>query len=210
MTATNEAAETLEMLRQRMHRLRVQNAVLGIAARHHNLLQRQVFEELSEVVARFTSVRAMGLILRDGPTHIRVYSISKERPDFAVMGARIPQTDHIIQTIHIEGKPLFCDDTRAGSGADLLLAKSGFLSYVELPVRAPGEEEVLAGLMFGFREQEGARRAPLQILQDVTDVIGSHMRRAMEAARDRRLAVILETSGDAMVSWGKDDRITGT
>ncbi len=208
MSGTNEAAETLEMLRQRMLRLRVQNAVLRIGARHHNLLQRRVFDELSEVVARFTPVRAMGLIVRDGRTHVRVYAISKDGPDFAVMGARIPQTDHIIQTIHIEGKVLFCDDTRGGSGADLLLAKSGFLSYVELPVRAPGEEEVLAGLMFGFREQDGARNAPMQILQDVTEVIGANLRRAMEAARDRRLALILETSGDAMISWDKDDRIT--
>ncbi|MFO0590919.1 MAG: ATP-binding protein [Polyangiaceae bacterium] len=208
MSGTNEAAETLEMLRQRMLRLRVQNAVLGIGARHHNLLHRRVFEELSEVVAKYTQVRAMGLIVRDGDAHVRVYSISKERPDFAVFGARIPQTDHIIQTIHIEGKALICDDTRAGSGADLLLAKSGFLSYVELPVRAPGEETVLAGLMFGFRELDGARKAPMQILNDVAEVIGANMRRAFEAARDRRLALILETSGDAMISWDKDDRIT--
>ncbi len=208
MSGTNEAAETLEMLRQRMLRLRVQNAVLGVGARHHNLLQRHVFEELSEVVARYTPVRAMGLIVRDGRAHVRVYAISKDGPDFAVMGARLPQTDHIIQTIHIEGKTLFCDDTRAGSGADLLLAKSGFFSYVELPVRAPGEEQVLAGLMFAFHEQDGARKAPMQILQDVTEVIGANLRRAIDAARDRRLARILETSGDAMISWDKDDRIT--
>ena len=43
MKGTNEAADTLELLRRHMLRLRVQNAVLRIAARHHNLLQRHVF-----------------------------------------------------------------------------------------------------------------------------------------------------------------------
>jgi PAS domain S-box-containing protein len=203
MTGTNEASESLEMLR-----LRVQNAVLRIAARHHNLLQRHVFEELSEVVGRFTSVRVMALIVRDGPDHVRFYAVGKERPDFAMMGARIPQTAQNIQTVHVEGRPFVCADAEAGSEPDRLLAQAGFRSYVELPVRGDEDGPVIAGLVFAFREKSAVKEAPMAILQDVAEVIGANMKRAMDAARDRRLAMILETSGDAMISWDKDDRIT--
>lgn len=209
MTAdASEAVEDLEALRERMLRLRVQNAALHIAARHHNLLSRSVFEELSDVVAKYTNVGAMALIVRDGPAHIRIYAASKGTPDFAVMGARLPQSPENIQTIHFEGRTLFRDDTRSGTETDRMLAKAGLLSYVELPVRPSPQEPVLAGLVFGFREEGGARAAPLPILQDVAEVIGANMLRAMDAARDRRLAMILETSGDAMISWDKDNRIT--
>jgi PAS domain S-box-containing protein len=197
-----------EAVEQRLLRLRVQNAVLRIAARHHNLLSRPVFEELSGVVSKFTPVRLVALLVRDGPEHTRIYAISKDRPDFAVMGARLPQTPRAIQAVHVEGRVLVVEDTRSGSGPERLLAEAGLLSYVELAVRAPGEEQVLGGLLFAFSDHEGARKAPMPILHDVTEIIAANMKRAMEAARERRLAMILETSGDAMLAWDAEDRIT--
>ena len=208
MTLIDETEETMETLRERARRLHVQNELLRIAARHHNLLQRAVFEELSEVVARSTKVAAMGVVVRDGEGFVRVYAVSRERPDFAVMGARLPQGPENHKTVFVEGRPLVFDGSRSGSHTEQLLVRAGFASYAELPVRAPGEQEVLAGAVFAFREEDGARTAPMPILEDVAEVIGASMRRAMEAARERRLAMILETSGDAMIAWGADHRIT--
>lgn len=208
MSANDDTAESTAGLHERMQRLRVQNELWRIAARHHNLLQRPAFEELSEVVARFTKVAAMGIVVRDGEGWVRIYAVSKERPDFAMMGARFVHTARNRQVVFDEGRPLFHDSSLPGSDADRLLAEAGFPSYVTLPVRAPGEHEVLAGIVFTFREQDAARSAPMAILEDVAEVIGASMRRAMDAARDRRLAMILETSGDAMLSWDESDRIT--
>lgn len=203
-----EATEIHDAEHDRALRLLVQNAVLRIALRHHNLLQRKVFDEIAGVVGRYTTMAAMGLIVRNGPAHVRIYAVSKDGPDFAPMGARIPATPHLVQGVHAEGRTIYCDDTRDGTGQERLLAQSGFLSYVDLPVRpAPGEPP-LAGLMIAFREVGEARSAPLAILEDVAEIIGAQMQRAIDAARDRRLAMILETSGDAMISWDGEDRVT--
>lgn len=208
MSSTDDTDPSTENLRDRVRRLDVQNELLRIAARHHNLLQRAVFEDLSEVVARSTNVAAMGLVVRDGEGFVRIYAVSKERPDFAMMGARLEQTAENNQHVFIEGRPIFFDGTTLASETQRLLVQAGLRSYVELPVRAPGEQEVLAGVVFAFREQGAARSAPMPIFEDVAEVIGASMRRAVEAARDRRLAMILETSGEAMIAWGPDDRIT--
>ena len=91
MSQPVHSAENIETLHEALARVSAQNELLRIAARHHNLLQRPVFEELSEVVARHTKVAAMGLVVRDGEWHVRVYAVSKDRPDFAMMGALLPQ-----------------------------------------------------------------------------------------------------------------------
>ncbi|MEZ4307937.1 MAG: ATP-binding protein [Polyangiaceae bacterium] len=75
-------------------------------------------------------------------------------------------------------------------------------------MRAPREEPILAGVTFAFRDPGGARAAPLVLLQDVADILGKAMRRAIEATRDRRLAMILDTSDDAMIAWNASGRIT--
>ena len=131
-----EGTEIHETKAECHQRLLVQNAVLRIALRHHILLQRKVFDEIAEVLGRCSSMRAMGLIVRDGPEHVRIYAVSKDGPGSAPMGARIPFTPHLVQNVHVEGRTVFCDDTREGSGPERMLAQSGFLSYVDLPVRA--------------------------------------------------------------------------
>ena len=72
MMPTNaDAPKTSDTMPEPMLRLHVQNAVLRIAARHHNLLQRQVFDELSEVVARCTAVRTSAAPPRSWSTRSR-------------------------------------------------------------------------------------------------------------------------------------------
>lgn len=208
MSPTQQQTESPDELRERARRLHVQNELLRIAARHDNLLQRAVFERFSEVVARELNVAAMAFVVRDGDEHVRVYAASKEAPAFAVMGARLPLNPAHERAIFTEGRPLFHDSSEPGSETDRWVVQAGFHSYLALPVRAPGEAEVLAEAVFAFREQSGARSAPLAILEDVVAVLGAAARRALEASRERRLAMILETSGDAMVAWSADGRIT--
>src|SRR5262249_47997446 len=67
---------------------------------------------------------------------------------------------------------------------------------------------VVAQLVFLFPELAGGRRYPIDLLQEIADILGTALGNARTHARERRLAMILDTSGDAMLAWDRDGRIT--
>jgi PAS domain S-box-containing protein len=65
-----------------------------------------------------------------------------------------------------------------------------------------------AVLVFSFHDAGAARRAPADALQEVADALGPAIERATHLAREHRLAMILETSSDAMLAWDRAGRVT--
>jgi PAS domain S-box-containing protein len=190
-------------------RLSAINAVLKVLVRHANLLQPQPFEELADAVAEFVSFRRIALLMPDEPDFRRVYEVTQGRAVPALFGRRVPANSTVVQRVYTEQLPLFVHDAREGQDGNR--ADADALSYVVFPVRVgegEGARRVVAELMLTFHEVGGARQTPVALMQEVADILGSTLDRAVRLARDRRLAMILKTSGDAMLAWDREGRVT--
>jgi PAS domain S-box-containing protein len=63
-------------------------------------------------------------------------------------------------------------------------------------------------LVVAFRETGCASRTPLEPLLLLAELFGETFQRSVELTRERRLAMILETSGDAMMAWDAQGLVT--
>lgn len=189
------------------------NAILRVAVRHTNLLQPRAFQELVDTLARFVPFRAVALLVPEPDGANRLYGISRA-PDlpFTSFGARIVGSPEFRAHVLIAGEIQVLDDLRGGSELDRAVAEAGFLSRISLPVRgrAPADAPapIVAALVLGYGELGAASRAPLDLLAEVADTLGESLERSILLTRQRRLAMILETSGDAMLAWDREGRIT--
>lgn len=194
-----------------LDRLRAHNAVLRAAARHDNLLQRDAFEELAAALAEHIPLGRLVVVVPERDDQV-VYAVSvgasaTPAPPF---GARYPLPDAAQRRTVMAGAPRICRDTRLGDAVDRITAESGFLSYVALPIRdlQSGESApILAKLVVCCAEVDVAAELPLELLEQVAALFGSKFRRSLAAARERRLAMILETSGDALLAWSREGKI---
>lgn len=189
------------------------NALLQVAARHDDLLRREAFEELAATLARFVPLGSLSVVVPDGEEQI-LYAASMEgsaapAPPF---GARFPLPALENQSIVMQGGVRICRDTRAGDALDRSIARFGYLSYAALPIRDLESREVpapiVAKLIVCFKQVDEVAQAPVALLEAAAELFGSRFASALARARDRRLAMILDTSGDAMLAWDHAGKIT--
>jgi PAS domain S-box-containing protein len=206
---TNENREPFEA---ELLSLRARNAILEVAARHDDLLRRDAFEEFAAALSRFVPLGRLVVVVPDGNEQILyAASVGDSASPLPPFGARYPLPAEENRRIVMEGAVRICRDTRAGDELDRLVALSGYLSYATLPIRAPdGASEpapIVAKLVVCFPHVDQSAQAPRELLEAAASLFGARFRRALAAARERRLAMILETSGDAMLAWDAEGRI---
>jgi PAS domain S-box-containing protein len=199
------------------------DAVLRVAARHPNLLDEEAFEDLAEVLAGPAQGARVTVMVPDGQLWFRIYAVSSGPEPALGFGERVPGVEQDWRTLAVEGKPIFCDDMRVGNEVERAAVQSGALSYVAFPCRvtaprpramrrpsdAPEEAaRVAALLVFTFPGAGEVRRVDAAQLQEIADTIGPALERAAHLSREHRLAMILETSADAMLAWDRQGRVT--
>lgn len=193
-------------------RLRAQLAIFRLAARHDDLLRRDAFEELATVLSEYVSLGRLVVVVPEGGEQVLyAASIGDAASPLPPFGARFPLPEAENRRIVMEGGYRICRDTRSGDALDRLVAQTGYLSYAALPIRdlssAADPPPIVAKLIVCFGEVEQSAQAPLELLEAVASLFGSRFQRALVAARERRLAMILETSGDAMLAWNAAGQI---
>jgi PAS domain S-box-containing protein len=201
-----------ERIEAELASLRARNAVLEVAARHDDLLRRDAFEELATALSRFVPLGRLVVVVPDGDEQILyAASVGDSASPLPPFGARFPLPNEANRRTVMEGATRICRDTRAGDELDRLVALSGYLSYATLPIRAgaSGAEaaSIVAKLVVCFPQVDQAAQAPHELLEAAAALFGARFQRALSAARERRLAMILETSGDAMLAWDAAGRI---
>ena len=188
----------------------VLNAALRVAAKHPSLLAPAAFKELVQVISRHLPIAGLIALVPDGDEYQRIYvdvSSPTAMPPLG-SGSRIPMLPHFVESIYKQGRPYTCDDARVGSELAQLAAAVGFLSFVVVPIKSAESERAAGGLAWLFREVGEASRAPIDLLVAVGEVVGLGFESALRFARKRRLAMILETSSDAMLAWDLNGRVT--
>lgn len=194
-------------------RLRAHNALLKVATRHEDLLRRNAFEEFARTLGQFVPLGSLSVVVPDGDEQI-LYAASvgdyvSPQPPF---GARFPLPALENQGIVMQGAVRICRDTRAGDALDRSIARFGYLSYAALPIRDLESQSepapIVAKLIVCFPRVDQAAQAPVAVLEAAAELFGVTFQRALCRARDRRLAMILETSGDAMLAWDHTGKIS--
>lgn len=205
-------------------RLQPLNEVLRIAAHDNNLLRRETFEALARVLSTHVPLDCLAVVVPEqGGKRLYAASLAEGGRALPPFGARFPHGPKE-ETVLTKGTIKLCDDTRSSEGLDQIAVQWGFLSYAIVPIRRrtwsledagrevspePGPAGAIVGkLIVAFRETGFASKAPLDLLMLVADLFGETFDRAVALTRERRLAMILETSGDAMLAWDEDGRIS--
>lgn len=190
--------------------LRAMNDLLRVAALQPDLLRREAFEALAAALARHTSLGRLVVMVPDGDQQILyACSVGDGASSVPPFGARFPLPDAKNRPIVMEGSVRICRDTRQGDRVDRMTAEAGYLSYAALPIRDPlgAPDRVFAKLIACFPEVDHAARVPMALLEQAAALFGAGFGRSRGLARDRRLAMILETSGEAMLAWGRSTRV---
>ncbi|MRG93317.1 ATP-binding protein [Polyangium spumosum] len=191
-------------------KLVVLNAVLRVAARHPSLLAPVAFEELRRALAAHIPFASLVVLLPDDDAHQRFYTDTDnpKLPRDIRFGGRIPSDPAFCQRVYVEVRPFVCDDASLGNAMDRAGFEAGYRSYVGVPVRSSGDARVFAALVMSFPQPGEAGRAPIDLLEEIADIIGVGVERSLRSARERRLAMILDTSCDAMLAWDRSGRVT--
>jgi len=191
-------------------KLVVLNAVLRVAARHPSLLAPAAFDDLTRALASHLAFASVAVLLPDDQGYQRVYTdtANPNLPGSVRFGARVPLDPGIHRRVYVEVRPYICDDTRLGNEIERAVGEAGYRSYVAVPVRSRDGKRALANFVISFAEPGAASQAPLEIIEEIADIIGASIDRSLRSARERRLAMILDTSGDAMLAWDRSGRVT--
>ncbi len=199
------------------------DGVLRIAARHPNLFNQEAFEELAAVVGALAPGGRISVMVPDSPRSLRIYALSSGPALTFGFGASVPAVEPDWHTLFVEHRPIVCDDMRLGNPVERQAAGAGYLSYAAFPCRvtgprprsmcAPGEPpasspRVVGILVVSCADAGEARQQPADVLQAIADAVGPAIERAVHLVREHRLAMILETSGDAMLAWDRQGRVT--
>ncbi len=187
--------------------LRGMNAVLRVTARHTSVFAREAFEELLAALATTFEFDRLVLLMLDEPGVLRLYARARDDGDYTY-GSRISVTAHPChQALFVDGQPYRCDDTRESRDPmDLRAAADGHLSYLSVPLRSRGV--TIGSFSLVFRAIRGADAVPLPLAEEIAALLSAHIERGHGLTRERRLAMILATSGDAMIAWDREGRIT--
>ncbi len=193
-----------------VERLVVLNAALRVMAKHPSLLTPVAFKELVETLSQHIPFAGLVALVPDGEGYQRIYVDITDpiSPPLIGSGSRIQQMAVIDESIYVEGRSYVCDDTREGNEVHRMAAAAGFLSYVLLPIKSADGERTVGELAWLFRDLGAASKAPLDLLLAIGDALALTFERAVRFGRERRLAMILETSSDAMLAWDLEGRVT--
>ncbi len=208
-----------------LQRTQALNALLRVAACHVDLLKRDAFEALTRTLSRFVPLGRLVVVV---PSHNEqtVYAVSVDTDALPTpYGARFPLPDAVNRGIVMGGAPRICEDTRAGDALDQFIARTGYLSYVAIPIQEPprlhiassrgvvgdpaiSRGAVLAKLIVCFRDEGAAGSADLELLMEMAELFGVNFELCARLASDRRRAMIVDTAGDAMLAWDARGVIT--
>jgi PAS domain S-box-containing protein len=206
------------------------NALLMAAARHPNLLVEEAFDEIVARVADLVAFDRIGVLIPEGSEWLRVYAASWDGGGSTALGERVPSDPAVWPGLFVEQRPHTCDDMRLGNATEREVVSTGMLSYAAFPIRvvgpAPaavrsrggvegtggrpgdGARRVIALLVLSFAAAGAASRVPMDRAQEIADALGPSVERSVQIAREHRLSMILETSGDAMIAWDRRGLVT--
>lgn len=198
------------------------NHVLRIAAHDNNLLRRETFETLAKVLASYVPLDCMAVVVPEpGGKRLYAASLAEGHRQLPPFGACFPHGKE--ETVLKKGGIKLCDDSRSAETLDQLAVQWGFLSYAIVPIRRRGwtlehagttgpahsdEDSIVGKLIVALRETGYASKTPIDLLILLSDLFGESFDRSLALTRDRRLAMIIETSGEAMLAFDSEGRVT--
>ena len=199
-------------------KLHALNAVLRVASRHPSVFQEDAFEELAAVIGELVTFDRIGVLVPDGPLSLRLHALYPRGPASLRFGDRAPAAPHLWRAVFEEQRPHIEDDMARGDDVMRAAARGSTRSLGAFPIRVteararssapPGAPRVVAMLVVSFDAPGAARGLPSALVQEIADTLGPSVERALELAREHRLAMILDTSGDAMLAWDREGRVT--
>jgi len=181
---------------------------LSLLAGADDILEVEAFEALTDIVRTELHCVQMGVTVPEGDGHFRVHALSQGPASASIpLRVRVPTIARVFDRVQRQGRVYRCEDASGGTGPELLMSASGVAAYAHIPLFDVAGL-VVAGLTVGFDAKERLAAVSDELFAEWASVVALGVCRAVGGARSRRLAMILDTSGDAMIAWDADRIIT--
>ncbi len=194
-----DAAETQELFTR----------ALGVVARCETVLAPAAFDELGAVLEEKIGFANIAITRSERPGFFRVLASTRGAIETVLpFRTLLSSARHVYETVYERGEPYLAADLSRGAEFERAASKAGFGSYVIIPIRESAPGPVVAGLVVAFRETDGVETMPMDLFIEIASSIGPSVGRGLSASQRDRALRILEASGDALIAWDAEGRVT--
>ncbi len=183
--------------------------VLGVVARFETILAPSAFAELAALLGENVGFVQLAITRSERPGFFRVLASTRGALD-AVLPFRtlLSAARHVHEAVYLQKRPYVAASLERGMDIERVGAKAGFGSYAILPIYERPEGEVIAGLVVAFKEVDGVERLAIDQWTQIAAALGPSVARGLTASQKERALRILEASGDALIAWDAEGRVT--
>ncbi|NUP12157.1 MAG: response regulator [Polyangiaceae bacterium] len=190
--------------------LEVLARALGVVARHETILASAAFAELAELLRSSTGFFHLAITRSERPGLFRVLASTRgEMESLLPFRTLLTSSRRIYETVYVSASSLIVGELdKSATELERQGAKIGFGSYAMFPVlEAPGGN-VIAALVVAFREPNAVQTFDVALFTEIAASIGPSVARGLLAGQRERALRIIEASGDALIAWDSEGRVT--
>jgi signal transduction histidine kinase len=189
--------------------LELMSRALGVLARHETILEQRAFEELVQILRPAGGFAHLAVTRSERPGVFRVLvSTGGELDEVLPYRTLLPSSRRIYETVYQRATPMFVGEFDAENEVERLAQSRGLQSYALFPITDGAGREVLASLLVAFRDRGALDALDVPLFSELAHSIGVSVGRGLLASQRERALKILEASGDALIAWDREGRVT--
>lgn len=189
--------------------LEVLARALGVIARHESILEPSAFDELAQLLRGPSGFAHLAITRSERPGFFRVLASTRgELDQLMPFRTQLTSSRRAYDAVYQRVTSIIVDDLESGSEMERQGARLGLGSYAMFPiVEGPGGK-VIAALLVAFGEADGAHGCDEALFNELSASIGPSVARGLLVGRRERALRILDASGDALIAWDAEGRVT--
>lgn len=192
-----------------MGTLEILARALGVVARHETILAPEAFDELAKLLQSASPPFHLAITRSERPGFFRVLASTRGELD-SVLPFRtlLSSGRRIYEAVYTRGTPLIVTDmAKQPTDIEKQAQRLGFGGYAMFPIPETPGGPIVAALLIGFREPQSPA-FDVALFTELANSIGPSVARGILAGQRERALRILDASGDALIAWDSEGRIT--
>ncbi len=182
---------------------------LAIVARVNTVIAPAAFAELATALRELVGPCDLAITRSDAPGSFRVLASTRgDRDTLIPLRTLLASGRKIYDSLYVKRVPYVAKDLEAGSELEKATARHGFGAAAAFPISESDHSPVVGALVAAFRDSASVDSPAVGSLEDFAKTLGASVSRGLLEGQKERALRILEASGDALVAWDADGRIT--
>ncbi len=182
---------------------------LGIVARHETIVAPDAFDELVDLLRKPTGFFHLAITRSERPGFFRVLASTRGEVERVLpFRTLLSSTRRIYETVYQRAQAHIVSDLQKGIDIEQRGAKVGVGSYAMFPIPEGPGGNIIAALVVAFQDTQAAQGSNIALFTELAASIGPSVARGILAGQRERALRILDASGDALIAWDQEGRVT--